>query len=296
VFVALDATRIDYGAVADPMTQLRFHDMASDTDCPFEIDHWNPAGQSGVWVNVPTLHAGATEHVLMYFGPTAGGTANPAQTWTNGYQLVQHFEPSLLDSTGNYGAGTLAGATLGPGTIGSAALFTGGSNQTIAFGNDGALLDGWGTFVIELWIYADYTNVTGLGGEPHVLEKGGSVALPRLINAGGAIALQLDMHFTGAIDLFPNTAIPPRKWTYVAFTSDNQTLRVYNNGVMVASQSTGGHNLINATSAFLLGSTGTVFTGALDEVRLETVGHSGNWILAQYLAMSGQSVSVSTPP
>src|SRR2546430_8090714 len=52
VLVALDATRIDYGAVQPGGGDLRFNDP-DGTPLAFEIQTWNPAGRSAIWGRVP---------------------------------------------------------------------------------------------------------------------------------------------------------------------------------------------------------------------------------------------------
>lgn len=80
------------------------HDLAfgSDdgTELPYEIDTWNPQGESLVWVKVPELVADTK--ITCYYGGARNEGNSPADVWT-GYYAVWHFNPGAvgLDSAGN---------------------------------------------------------------------------------------------------------------------------------------------------------------------------------------------------
>ena len=78
VLVVLDGTRIRYSTTG---ADLRFTDTSA-TPLPYEIETWNPAGTSYVWVKVPTIAAGTTTTFWMLYD-------NPAatKTKTNAAQL-----------------------------------------------------------------------------------------------------------------------------------------------------------------------------------------------------------------
>ncbi len=168
VLVALDASTVVYEQIADPAHDLRFRDEPTNTDLPFEIDHWDPAGESSVWVKVPVIHAHATtERVLMYYGPDAAGSEQPAAVWSD-YEVVLHGD-GLRDSTGKTTPIMVAdtsGAlpTTAPGMIGNAIAFAGGQNQRVEMMNSAGVLDDWPTYTIELWLAPAYTpDPTNLG-------------------------------------------------------------------------------------------------------------------------------------
>ena len=80
---------------------------ARDTLLPFEIDTWNPKGESLVWVRVPQLLR--TKAFRMYWRALDGGLPlvedlAPSETWANGYVGVWHLnglskKGSLANST-----------------------------------------------------------------------------------------------------------------------------------------------------------------------------------------------------
>ena len=81
LYVSLDASTVDYAMVTDPTTQLRFHDETANVDLQFEVNRWNPAGESGVWVKLDSVPPGMLTSTMMYFGPSANGISKPEQVW-----------------------------------------------------------------------------------------------------------------------------------------------------------------------------------------------------------------------
>lgn len=103
-----------YADVADPATDIRFFDLDGNL-LPHEVDTWNPAGESLVWVRLSTLPSGGSTF-KMGWKPNAGVTvpANvPSEVWTK-YAVVLHgasydnAAPSGLVCTSG---GTTAGNT-----------------------------------------------------------------------------------------------------------------------------------------------------------------------------------------
>ena len=81
-------------------TDLFFTDE-NDASLPFEVDTYNPAGETLVWVKVPSLSS-ATE-LTAYFGGAANADNDPTAVWTN-YAGVWHMNEAsgtVADATGN---------------------------------------------------------------------------------------------------------------------------------------------------------------------------------------------------
>lgn len=295
VLVSLDAQRIDYAMVGNPATDLKFTDLAN-TPLPFEIERWDPLGESTVWVSFPNLRHNAQDSMLLSFGPTAQGTQNRTATWVN-YGFVQHMAPGLASSEGTTHNGTATNVSFVVGPLGTFARFEGTGDEQLGFTNATALFDGWTSFTLELFLYPDYASLSAVSGEPRILDKGVSLDLGRVFVSGVKLLFQTDMHFTGGNDTYLNAAVPLRAWTYLAFTFDGLTARLYKDGALAISQPmTGGNQMMLAGSqAFYLGDPVAPLRGGIDELRIQRYPHSADWIHAQYLSMSGQMATFHDP-
>jgi hypothetical protein len=108
VLVKLDNMRIDYGQTQNNGEDIRFVDAITDTVLPHEIEQWNEAGASYVWVSVPTIDAlSNTDYIWMYYGNSMAADGQMANAvWDSGYRAVWHMAENpaasdILDSTAN---------------------------------------------------------------------------------------------------------------------------------------------------------------------------------------------------
>ncbi len=120
-----------YGSFATTNgADLRFTDASGTEELPYEIDEWNPAGVSKVWVRLPILNG---SNIFAYWGNSSD---SGAQSWsTNGevwlpadYQIVYHLKESgfpYADSTGQHPATNGVAPTLTNGIVGLGEDFEG---------------------------------------------------------------------------------------------------------------------------------------------------------------------------
>ncbi len=291
VLATLDATVIDYGQIADPTTDLRFDD-AEQSDLPFEIERWDPTGTSLVWVRVPTIDAGSTtDSITMDYGPGIGGHVDPNAVWGN-YRVVMHLGDHLENSAGSTYSGTANGATVDSrGCIGSATKISPTTDRVpLASGNQ--LLDGWSQFTLESWIRLDYTSSNLGGDEPNLFSKGQSANNPRVFQSNGQLHYQIDWTFDTTGTIFRGTNLPLQTWSYVVWTFDGQTLRVFRDGAMADSQTLPQPDtLVSDGGGFALGNDGNAFDGAFDEFRLADTAQKADEVRARFLSMSGAFVT-----
>ena len=94
---------------------LRFSDSTGLVELPYEIEQWNPAGDSLVWVRVPEL-VDADTSIWAYWGSpvaTAPAYTTDGSTWDSNFVAVWHMnQPSSRDSTANALHATSQGTTL----------------------------------------------------------------------------------------------------------------------------------------------------------------------------------------
>lgn len=295
LLISLDASRIVYSAVDDPGTQLRFTDDASGEDLPYEIERWNPAGTSTVWVEVAKLPARASEHrILMHYGAEARGTERPSDVWS-AYAFAFHGRSDrFASSSGDY-PGIAFGVASGDGPLGEAVRFSGSRGQRVEFAAP-TLLDGWERFTVEMWLFADY--------EPDELVMNHVVwfksdAIGARVSRVSSSVLQLDVLVMFAASATNQPMfVPIRRWTHVAITFDGQILWTYRDGVLADAENLAASVRLAATTApLVVGSSTTTdaMRGMIDEVRVSDRYRDVHWLNAQYLTMTGRLVRFLEP-
>ncbi len=126
--IALDATRIDYASTVAGGTDLRFT-LDDGTALSYEIENWNSAGTSHVWVNIPSYAAYPTRtRIWMYHGnPAAANAQNSGATW--GANVTGDI---ALSNYGKGGTGTVRLVHTGDQTVSSSSVNSGLPNLEIA--------------------------------------------------------------------------------------------------------------------------------------------------------------------
>ena len=93
VLVRISESRIQgfsYALCAPGGADISFSsDESGNNRLPFEIDTWNPDGESLVWVKIPSL-ANGTKFYLA-FSDTSPAANTPASTWKADYSGVWHM-------------------------------------------------------------------------------------------------------------------------------------------------------------------------------------------------------------
>ena len=128
----------DYSMVADDASDLCFADDASNP-LPFEIEKWNPSGESLVWVSLPVMTNGTT--FAMFFGGESAVENDPKEVWTD-YVGVWHMSEAsgtVKDSTGNgldavpAGSAASASVAVDGGPVGSARQFASSQGKGLTY-------------------------------------------------------------------------------------------------------------------------------------------------------------------
>lgn len=129
VMIKLNSSNINYSEFKADGSDLRLFDSDNSTVLEYEIDVWNPAGDSILWVLVPTIESTGLDFIWLYHGnPSASSVENPSTVWMGPGALgVWHFS-DLTDSTSQAMNMTNSGTTLTTGPVGPARSFNGSSN------------------------------------------------------------------------------------------------------------------------------------------------------------------------
>jgi hypothetical protein len=300
VLVVLNSSRIDYGQTQNAGQDLRFTDSDGVTLLAHEIEKWDEAGTSIVWVKVPQIDASSTtDHIWMYYGnATVADGQDAGAVWSNGYAGVWHLNEASSatrqDSTCNNNdvadTTTVAGAT---GKIGGAADFDVLNSEYLTISDAAQTgLDLTTQFTLEAWAKTDSTSSTRV-----VLGKSGAAPQSAYNLRLGGDRFSIPISFDGTGFTSPtgdilngvSGSVSIGTWYYSVATFDGSTLRLYRDGPQETSKATFGGTLHNSTTAFNIGArnNGTQpFDGTVDEARVSNVVRSAAWISAQHKSMT----------
>jgi len=286
MLVVLDAGVIDYSLVQNAGEDLRFVDEDGLTVLAHEIERWDEAGTSYVWVRVPQIDASSTsDHVFLYYGhDQAPDAQQPDAVWSNGYVGVWHLAPDLLDSSSHTNNGTDHGTTDRSGRIGRARELDG--TDWIDAGSDSSL-QVTGQLTIEAWVAIDDPN--GAGAQRVLSKKpewnsgqGYNLEYKPTDNNVTNVTSGSNYGRADGIDL-------DTSWHWLAATVDGTAATIYVDGIDETDDGVC-DALVAGPQALNIGrrsGVGDYYVGGLDEVRLSDVARSAAWIRAQHLSMTG---------
>jgi hypothetical protein len=284
---------------------LRFTDAGGLLPLPHEIDEWNTNGTSYVWVQVPAL-SGTNDFIWAYWGNPLNATPPASMTngavWAPNNNLVWHLKESAFpfaDSAQQHPATSGTLPTSSAGVIGRGVSL----NGTSQFLNAGPIALG-NAFTLSSWIKID---AAASDIQPIWANKGGGWN-------GNGFALFVDSYQTtdrmlrletgdgvgGTAAVSAAGAVSFAQWHLVTAAIDRSagTARLFIDGADVTQSGPAFANFGN-TGAVQLGQTtnaGFHFKGLMDEVRIENVARSSNWVWAAWLNTASNSTFATTSP
>lgn len=123
---------------------LKFYSL-SGLALPYEIENWDPAATTSVWVKIPSIPAAGSAEIWAYYGGAAAEN-DPADVWNDNYELVEHFAGDSAsgdlrtDSTGKQ-TGTVSGNGFTSSVSPAATKYAYFDTTKIAYGDVGAGYD-----------------------------------------------------------------------------------------------------------------------------------------------------------
>ncbi len=286
-----------YGQVADAAGgDLRFAGE-DGAELNFEIDSWNPSGDTFVWVQVPRLTNNVA--ITAYWGNAAAtlpAYATDGSTWSNGYVAVYHLAETsgtCGDSSPQANTLTLKGnTTLGSaGKVGLSPRLPDGNNDWLEAA-DHSSLEGMGRLTLEAWIYDEQndTNPRAILSKRTSSSSQISFYLFKYTNRNISFSLGNSGGTAGLGGEFTGTATDANRWYHVAATYDkdlaSNRMKVFLDGVYKSARNEASGNVTATTSALRLGilnaDYGNAWKGKLDEVRVANVARSADWLAATH--------------
>jgi hypothetical protein len=315
LMVQLDPARIDYSHTQDAAQDLRFIDQDGSTSLPFEIERWDEAGTSIVWVRVPEIPIGAKHIWLYYDNPTAPGVADPAAVWS-AFALVWHLgdnpagpAPQIADSTGHGNDGTAGGGmpagAQGPGRIAGSLAFD-GNNDAITIAGPRPDLQLLGNLTFSAWIDRAANQ------EQWVVD----FCIPDSENAAANHLYELSIDTNGEVTLeweygggtdeatTSSVGMPTTNgtWMHLGVVRDVGVVRYFLDGAPLGTPQPFTNNPTGGTAGtFYLGgepsstSSKSYLAGRQDEVRLQGVAQTASWMLYDYRSMTDGLITYGVP-
>jgi hypothetical protein len=304
-----------YSQMASPTGgDVRFTDASGTRVIWHEVDEWNPAGQSFVWVQLPRL-AGTNDpsstnnYIWAYWGSAANG--NPPAYATNGsvwvpqpfeglppFRVVYHlkesafpFEDSTLINPALTGSAAPPNPT--PGVVGTGSGFTG--TQYLDAGIVTNLDD---TFTLSAWInipnstaniQSTWANQHGGFGAP-----GFALFVNSYNNTDQIIDLATGTGTSGGEARTGNGSVGFGAWHLLSAAVDrlNATVQFSVDGVSVPQASgsvAAGFTNIADLRLGMFTDNNFGFHGTMDEARIQAGTNSINWVWASYMTVAANS-------
>jgi hypothetical protein len=214
---------------------------------------------------VQAVAAGSATIKATFGGFSANSTVTVAIGLVAAYGFNEGSGTTVTDSSGRGNNGTISAATWTTAGHSGNALSFNGTNSWVTV-NDAASLDLTTGMTVEAWV-----KLTTVSGWRAVIIKEttgglayGLYANTNLNRPAGVIHTSTDVNLYGTAALVANT------WAHLATTYDGANLRLYVNGVQVASQAFTGSMPISASPLRIGGDSvwGEFLSGVIDDVRV----------------------------
>ncbi|MBQ3810169.1 MAG: DUF2341 domain-containing protein, partial [Kiritimatiellae bacterium] len=305
VLVRISTNALDgfsYADCAADGSDLRFADDA-DNLYPYEIDTWDPDGESLVWVRVPSLANGAK--FLMYFGSSDPGATAPGDVWSR-YAVVIHGGTGATNAVAggpvvSIGNTTAVYPDAGAGIVGGGIRKTTGNAKAVnvAMGTTAAstTLENTGKFSVSGWFKRNGNG--GANNGTHVL----AASRAAWDNGEGFLLLQEQGRY---ISIAAKGGSGGHQWSSGSHVLADQTWAhvsfAYESGVSLTSWFNGEQDQTKASPGNLVCSGGTwtfgsyantgsndSLVGDMDELRVFDGVASGDWMKAEHDAVANAS-------
>ncbi|MFO0804707.1 MAG: DUF2341 domain-containing protein [Gemmataceae bacterium] len=279
LLVRLHKDFFDFAQARPGGADLRFATAKGDP-LAYQIEDWDPkAGTASVWVRVPKITGNSRQELKLYWGKADAKTESSGKavfSESNGYLSVWHMGAEVKDEVGTLESKD-TGTTVVPGVIGTARRFPG---QKGVFGGDKIpnYPTGADSHSTEVWFRAEKPNGT-------VIAWGNEQAQGKVVmQYRSPPHVQMDCYFSGG-NVSGKGALPRGEWVHVVHTYEKGNSRLYVNGALDGTNTTGGSPLnLRSPARLWIGGWyhNYTFIGDVDEVRVSKVVRPPEWVKLQY--------------
>lgn len=302
----------DYSKCAANGADLRFCDPATCELLPHEIDTWNPAGESLVWVKVKSLsRTTAVRACYGYQGEGEPPQVSAADVWDSDYVGVWHLGEAVAPLKESTGVSTAFDTAIGTpayaqdGAIGGAVNVTAGCLTA----PDDPDLDGFVDMTIELWSKKlDNSNSNNRGLLSKRLAWNNDVAYmvydyPAVNEADRGRGFGVCTNGMVSAQAYGTNGAYPElnTWAYQAYSrTAGVSIDIWNAGTNILHNTwltaVGTEPTHDSSAPLALGaneaSGGNRFPGLLDELRISKSVRSADWIKTSYDCVTDEGFAV----
>ena len=283
ILIKLNAGRLNYARTNNDGSDIRI--LASDhfTELKHEIETWNEAGDSTIWVKIPSIPASSnsTEIFVYYDNASASSTADATNLWT-GWAGVWHLNespgasgPQFRDRSSNLNHATAFNSPSSiAGPIGNAIDLPGASDALNTTASLHTILGSTSTFSTWMKTSQVGSNTTWLAPGITGVEQsgGGNDIFFGWIDGSGAIGVTSGNGAAAKSNFVVNNNV----WRHVTITRNHISgaVKFFINGVLNGSGTSEAGAKTTPFSKFgEIGDTGGTpvnYNGSMDEVRVMT--------------------------
>jgi len=302
VLVRLNSSRINYADFLAGGADVRFTLSDHTTVLSYDIESWNPAGESLIWVRIPSLTASASRVIYMYYDNVSTTTTeSPSATWS-GYSGVWNMDKTganYNDATGSGKTGTPVGTVTDiDGPTGSSISLNGASSINTGFALETIL---GRTSTLSFWMRSSQAGNNTVWLAPGItgVEEagGGNDIFFGHLNAAGFIGITPSNGATRN----SNYRVNDNNWRLVTMSRAEVggAIRFYVNGVLTSSgASTAGYLSTTFNSFGFVRNTGgasNFYIGLLDGIRMSNSILTDDRIKAEYKFSVETNITYGVP-
>lgn len=264
----------------------------NNSPIPYEIESFSSStGEIVAWFKGNLASANDNIFYIYYGSSDLWTTPSSASVWDSNYKAVWHLTKSgsyYNDSTANGKTGSAGSTTnsTSAAKIGLAARFN-GANDRINIPN---LLTSSSTLTIDAWFRVTGDSPAEATDGQALIDLRDQYQIWTQFNeddSGGTAASKFYWAiYDGSDSITASMAASYGHWYRVAMTYGANSMKLYNNGVLVnsaaQSQAAGVAAGVNRIGKDYTGINRTWFYGEIDEIRVSSIARSPSWILTNY--------------
>ncbi len=294
LLLRLDSSNFDFSSASPRGTSIRFT-SETNSALPFEIERWDTINnKADIWVRLDTIYPDRDPVFLLTTSPEVPRPEAPVFSGTYGFAGVWHGDSSLHDASDNSYHAINKGLDFTEGAIGWG-MNLDGINDYATIGRNTKILSSVSSVTLSGWVYQKNYNQPGYQAIIAVsIESSNSTDISRAsisLKNGGQAGIFARVEQSSPNIAHSDSIVSLDSWHHIVGVIDyaRDSLKLYVDG----------HNVAKNGADFSLESTpvlpswmatigaqdnGTYeyFDGLLDEIRIERVVRSPEWIRLSY--------------